>query len=45
MRCEIHTNFNPLMNAANLHVTCSIKNCEFYEWWVPEKLMWDFGVK
>ena len=45
MRCEIHTNFNPLMNAANLHVTCSIKNCEFYEWWVPEKLIWDFGVK
>jgi L-alanine-DL-glutamate epimerase-like enolase superfamily enzyme len=45
MRCEIHTNFNPLMNAANLHVTCSIKNCEFYEWWIPEELMWDFGVK
>ena len=44
MRCEIHTNFNPLMNAANLHVTCSIKNCEFYEWWVPERLIWDFGV-
>ena len=44
MRCEIHTNFNPLMNAANLHVTCAIKNCEFYEWWIPEKLIWDFGV-
>jgi L-alanine-DL-glutamate epimerase-like enolase superfamily enzyme len=45
LKCEIHTNTNPLMNAANLHVTCSIKNCEFYEWWVPEKLIWDFGVK
>jgi len=45
MKCEIHTNHNPLMNAANLHVTCSIKNCEFYEWWLPEKLLWDFGVK
>lgn len=45
MRCEIHTSFNPLMNAANLHVTCAIKNCEFYEWWVPERLIWDFGVK
>jgi len=45
MRCEIHTSFNPIMNAANLHVACAIKNCEFYEWWVPERLIWDFGVK
>jgi L-alanine-DL-glutamate epimerase-like enolase superfamily enzyme len=45
MKCEIHTNYNPLVNAANLHVACSIKNCEFYEWWLPEKLLWDFGVK
>lgn len=44
-KCEVHTSYNPLMNAANLHVTCAIQNCEFYEWWVPEKLIWDFGMK
>jgi len=44
MKCEIHYNPNPLANAANLHVMCSIKNCDFFEWVVPEWL-WDFGVK
>ena len=44
MRCEIHCNPNALANAANLHVTCSIKNCEFYEWMVPAHL-WDFGLR
>lgn len=44
MKCEVHCNPNPLANAANLHVICSIKNCDFYEWMVPEGI-WDFGVR
>ena len=31
MNCEIHTALNSLMNLANLHVTCAISNCEYYE--------------
>ena len=45
VKCEIHTNDNPLMNAANIHVSCSIRNCDFYEWFLPEELQWDLGVK
>ena len=44
MNMEIHTNCNPLGNAAHMHVTCSIKNCEFYEVFVPEEYF-NFGVK
>ena len=44
LKCEIHCHPNTWMNAANLHVTCAIKNCDFYEWMVPEAL-WDFGLK
>ena len=44
LKCEIHCHPNTWSNAANLQVTCSIKNCDFYEWMVPETL-WDFGVK
>lgn len=44
IKCEIHCCPNPWMNAANLHVMCSIRNCDFYEWMVPEWI-WDFGVK
>lgn len=44
IKCEIHATCNPLTNVAGLHVACSIRNCEFYEWEVPEGL-WDFGVK
>jgi len=44
MNCEIHLNSNPLAQAANLHVMCSISNCDFFEWMVPEWL-WDYGVK
>ena len=43
MKCEIHNNTNPLMNAANLHVTCSIKNCDFYECIMAEEVT-EFGV-
>ena len=44
MKCEIHFSSNPWMNAANLQVAGSVRNCEFYEQMVPEQ-MWDFGVK
>ncbi len=35
MRCEPPTYGFPLMQAANLHVICSIRNCEFFEVPVP----------
>ena len=35
LNCEIGTAGNSLLNAANLHVICSISNCDFYEWWMP----------
>ena len=44
MKCEIHLSLSPVMNAANLHVACSIKNCDFYESFVPEEVF-NFGVK
>lgn len=31
MNCEIHTALNSVMNLANLHVSCAIPNCQFYE--------------
>jgi len=34
--CEFHHGANALMNAANLHVSLSASNCEFYEWMVPD---------
>ena len=42
LKCEIHLSHN-LGNAANLHVMCSIRNCDFYEWAVPDRP--NFGVK
>jgi len=42
INCEIHRSPNPLAEAANMHVMCSIKNCEYFEWAVPENY---FGVK
>lgn len=44
LNLEIHAHPNTWANAANLQVSCAMKNCEFYEWVVPESL-WDFGVK
>ena len=44
MKCEIHVCPNPWTDTANLHVICAIKNCEFYEWFVPDELL-QFGVK
>ena len=36
LNCEIHTTTMNYMDMANLHVSCAIKNCEFFEYFVPE---------
>ncbi|MEW6034876.1 MAG: enolase C-terminal domain-like protein [Chloroflexota bacterium] len=43
LQCEVHSNVNPVLDAANLHVNCSIKNGEYFEQLVPEELFF-FGV-
>jgi L-alanine-DL-glutamate epimerase-like enolase superfamily enzyme len=35
MNCEIHTTTMGLMDVVNLHVSCAIKNCEYFEYFVP----------
>lgn len=35
MRCELHTTTMGPMDIANLHVSCAIRNCEYYEMFVP----------
>jgi len=37
MNCEIHTTTMALMDIANLHVSCAISNCEYFELFVPEE--------
>jgi L-alanine-DL-glutamate epimerase-like enolase superfamily enzyme len=37
MNCEVHTTTMGLMDVANLHVSCAIRNCEFFEYFVPEE--------
>ena len=37
MRCEIHCTTMGFMDVANLHVSCAIKNCEYFELLVPEE--------
>ena len=39
---EVHTLHSPLLDIANLHVACSIRNCEFVESHNP---MFRFGLK
>lgn len=41
--CEIGTAGNSLMNIANLHVIYSVKNCAYYEYWMPVEAH-QFGV-
>jgi len=41
--CEIGTAGNSLLNAANLHVECSVPNCDYHEWWMPAAAH-QFGV-
>lgn len=36
MNCEIGLAGNSLLNAANLHVIMSVKNCDYYEYWMPQ---------
>ena len=36
LRCEIHTTTMGPMDIANLHVSCAIRNCEYFELFVPE---------
>lgn len=37
LRCEIHTTTMNYMDLANLHVSCAIRNCEYFEYFVPEE--------
>jgi len=37
MRCEIHTTTMNYMDLVNLHVSCAIRNCEYFEYFVPEE--------
>ncbi len=37
LRCEIHCTTMGFMDVANLHVSCAIKNCEYFELLVPEE--------
>ena len=36
LNCEIHTTTMNYMDMANLHLSCAIKNCEYFEYFVPE---------
>lgn len=36
LQCELHTTTMGPMDMANLHVSCAIRNCEYYEMFVPE---------
>ena len=38
MKCEVHCTLMGPMDIANLHVSCAISNCEFYELHMPEKI-------
>ena len=35
MRCEIHTSTTGPLEMANLHVSCAVRNCEWFEYFVP----------
>ena len=37
LRCEVHCTTMGFMDMANLHVSCAIQNCEFFELLVPEE--------
>ena len=36
MHCEIHTTTMNYMDLVNVHVSCAIRNCEYFEYFVPE---------
>ena len=37
MQCEIHTTTMNYMDLVNLHVSCAIRNCRYFEYFVPEE--------
>lgn len=37
MQCEIHTTTMNFMDIVNLHVSCAIRNCKYFEYFVPEE--------
>lgn len=37
LNCEIHTTTMNYMDLVNLHVSCAIRNCKFFEYFVPEE--------
>jgi L-alanine-DL-glutamate epimerase-like enolase superfamily enzyme len=37
LNCEIHTTTMAYMDVANLHASCAIRNCEYFELFVPEE--------
>lgn len=37
LRCEVHCTTMGFMDIANLHVSCAIRNCEFFELLIPEE--------
>lgn len=37
LRCEIHTTTMNYMDIVNLHVSCAIRNCKYFEYFVPEE--------
>ena len=37
LRCEIHCTTMGFMDIANLHVSCAIRNCEYFELLIPEE--------
>lgn len=36
LNCEIHTTTMNYMDIVNLHVSCAIRNCKYFEYFVPE---------
>lgn len=36
MNCELHTTTMGPMDMANVHVSCAVRNCEYFELFVPE---------
>lgn len=39
MNLEVHTNPNPMLDAANLHIALTLKNTDFFEQFVPEHVV------
>jgi L-alanine-DL-glutamate epimerase-like enolase superfamily enzyme len=37
LQCEVHCTTMGPMDIANLHVSCAIRNCEYFELLVPEE--------